>query len=247
MSNPCALANASLASETALSRLGFCKDLTGSRSAVKSTPDTFRRLGNQIRLLKAMNAWEKKRRLMRRYDQSSRAYDNQYRDEQEAKIQAALDSMRLTSESVILDVGCGTGLLLEHIANKSQLILATDISRGLLSMAKKKAKSYQSATLVQSDSDNLPFRNETFHIVFAVTVMQNVPDPEVTLSEIRRVSKPNAKILVTGLKKSFTKKKFIDILEEAHLKIKSIKANGNLMDYVCVCSKAPVKSKWRTQ
>lgn len=184
-----------------------------------------------------MNTWDKKRRLMRRYDQSSEVYDIQYREEQEAKIKAALDNRRVTSGSVIIDVGCGTGLLLKHIAAKSRLIVGTDISRGLLSKAKSIAKSHPSTMLVQSDSDNLPFRNETFDTVFAVTLLQNVPSPNATLNEIKRVSKSDAEILVTGLKKSFTEKEFIDILDEAHLQVRSMSTDDSLRDYVCACAK----------
>lgn len=183
-----------------------------------------------------MNNSDKKRRLMRRYDQSSEVYDAQYREEQEAKIKAALDSMRVTSEGAILDVGCGTGLLLQHIADKSRLIVGTDISHGLLSKARMKTKS-QSATLIQSDSDSLPFPSETFDIVFAVTVLQNVPDPKVTLNEIKRVSKSRAEIVVTGLKRFFTEKEFIALLDEAHLEIKFMSADDSLKDYVCMCVK----------
>jgi ubiquinone/menaquinone biosynthesis C-methylase UbiE len=194
-----------------------------------------------------MNIWDKKRRLMRRYDQSARAYDNQYRDEQEAKITATMDNMTVTTESVILDVGCGTGLLFNYVAKKAQFIVGTDISRALLSEAKKKAKTYGNIMLVQSDFDNLPFRDEDFDLIFAVTVVQNAPSPQVTLSEVRRVSKSNAKVIVTGLKKSFTENEFVHTLEEANLRVESIMSDKDLKDYICVCSKAPVKPKWRTK
>jgi ubiquinone/menaquinone biosynthesis C-methylase UbiE len=194
-----------------------------------------------------MDIWDKKRRLMRRYDQSARAYDNQYRQEQEAKITAATDNMAATSESVILDVGCGTGLLFSHVVKKAQLIVGTDISRALLTGAKKKAKTHRNVMLVQSDFDNLPFRDEDFDFIFAVTVVQNAPSPQVTLNEVRRISKSNAKIIVTGLKKSFTEKEFTHTLEEANLRVESIRSDEDLKDYICLCRKAPVKSKWRTQ
>ena len=193
-----------------------------------------------------MKSWDQKRRLMRRYDQSSKVYDTQYQEEQDAKIRAAINNVTVTPESVILDVGCGTGLLLEHVVENAQLVVGTDISRGLLSETKEKAKAYQNAVLVQSDADNLPLRNETFDLVFAMTLMQNVPIPRVTLNEIRRVSKSDAKIIVTGLKKSFTEKGFIHTLKQADLRIEYSSADVSLKDHVCICVKAPVKSKSRT-
>ena len=69
-----------------------------------------------------MSEWNKKRRIMRRYDQSAKVYDAQYREEQEAKIRTAMNNLTLSRDSVILDAGCGTGLLFGHVAEKSKTL-----------------------------------------------------------------------------------------------------------------------------
>jgi len=182
-----------------------------------------------------MSEWKKKRRIMRRYDQSAKVYDEQYREEQEAKNRVAMDNITLKKNSVVLDVGCGTGLLFAHVAEKAKFTIGTDISRGILKEAAKQAKQYDNAALVLTDADNMPFADKTFDAVFAITLLQNTPNPIATLNEIKRVSKSNATIAVSGPKKVFTEEEFSKMLKQAKLKVAMLKLDAQMREYVSVC------------
>lgn len=184
-----------------------------------------------------MSGWAKKRRIMRRYDQSARVYDALYREEQVAKIRTAVDNLTMRKEDIVLDAGCGTGLLFKHMTPKTNFVVGTDISRGILKEAKKKAAGYNNAALILADADNMPFYGNTFEVVFAVTLLQNMPNPQVTLSEINRISKSNARIIVTWLRKAFTQKSFLKLLKRAWLKVEFLKLDEHGREYVCICSK----------
>lgn len=184
-----------------------------------------------------MSKWSKKRRVMRRYDQSAKVYDAQYREEQHAKIRTAMDNLNLNRDSIVLDAGCGTGLLFEHVAEKTKFTIGTDSSRGLLKEAKKKARGYKNIALVLADADNMPFANHAFDVVFAITLLQNMPNPVVTLKEIRRVSKSNGLIIVSGLRKAFTKNNFSEMLKRANLKVVVLRLDQQMREHVAVCFK----------
>ncbi|MDH5754096.1 MAG: hypothetical protein OEY95_02665, partial [Candidatus Bathyarchaeota archaeon] len=64
----------------------------------------------------------------------------------------------------------------------------------------------------------------------------NMPDPAKTLNEVKRVTKDNAVIVVTGLKKKFSLEIFEGLLRNAGLNIIALK-NGNLKCHVAVCTK----------
>ncbi|MCW4047273.1 MAG: methyltransferase domain-containing protein [Candidatus Bathyarchaeota archaeon] len=181
-----------------------------------------------------MNRWDMKRRVMRRYDATARSYDEQYREEQEAKYKKALEHLTITGGSVILDVGCGTGLLFSHVAPKAQTVVGVEISSGLLVRAKKKAERLHNIHLVQADADHLPFKNDVFSVVFAFTVLQNMPKPNVTLGELKRVTKSDGTLVVTGLKKAFSLNDFMDMLEDAGLRVVSFVDDEVLKCYVAV-------------
>jgi len=184
-----------------------------------------------------MPAWNHKRRIMRCYNQSALAYDAQYDNEQEAKVRVLMQSLSLNPSSVVLDAGCGTGLLFRHLAGSVKFIVGTDISKGLLQKASMKAQSYRNIALIQADADNVPFPDEAFDAVFAVTLLQNMPNPKTTLDEFKRVSKRSAPIAATGLRKKFSQDSFVKLLEQVDLRVKALKLDEENRDYVCICTK----------
>jgi len=189
-----------------------------------------------------MAEWKKKRQTMLHYDQSAKVYDTQYYEEQEAKIKTALTDITLEKENMVLDIGCGTGLLFPHIAERVKLIVGLDISATLLKEAKKRAKEYSDIALIRADADSMPFPNETFDTAFALTLLQNTPNPLQTMNEMKRVTKQNAKIIATGLKKAFSQKEFTTLLRKAGLDIKTVRPDENLKEHIAVCTKSPKKT-----
>lgn len=181
-----------------------------------------------------MTKWDKKRKAMQRYDLTAEMYDVRYAEEQEAKYKKALETLNIASNSLILDVGCGTGRLFSHVAANAQTVVGLDISRKLLFQAKERARRSRNVHVVQADADHMPLKNDYFNIVFAFTVLQNVPKPLETLKEIKRTAKRDASIVVTGLKKAFSSEAFGELLRHAGLGIVSFEDDDFLKCYVAV-------------
>lgn len=185
-----------------------------------------------------MTEWKQKRRTMLHYDQSAKVYDNRYYEEQAAKINATLAGFILEKENIVLDVGCGTGLLFSHVTDRSKLVVGIDISTSMIKLAKKRVHTYYNAALIRGDADCLPFRNATFDTVFAITLVQNSPKQLLTLDEMKRVTKQKTRIVVTGLKKAFSGREFTRLMKEAELEIRTFDTDEKLRDYVAICVKA---------
>jgi ubiquinone/menaquinone biosynthesis C-methylase UbiE len=182
-----------------------------------------------------MQEWNKKRRAMRHYDQLAQVYDAQYSDEQNAKIEAGLNKTKLSQNEQVLDLGCGTGLLFQHIAKSAKSVVGIDVSSRILQKAKKRAEQLSNTAVIRADADYSPFQNQTFDQVFAITLLQNMPKPLETLKETKRVSKHQSIIVVTGLKKRFTQQLFVRLLNKASLRISTLQANPQLKGYLAVC------------
>jgi ubiquinone/menaquinone biosynthesis C-methylase UbiE len=159
-----------------------------------------------------------------------------YAEEQEAKYKTALGDLNATG--TILDVGCGTGLLFSHVAAEAERLVGVDVSRKLLFEARKRAREFRTVHLVQADADHLPFRNAYFSVIFAFTVLQNMPKPSETLAEIRRTANHDASIVVTGLKKTFSLDAFGGLLRQAGLRLVSVKDDDVLKCYVAISVKS---------
>jgi ubiquinone/menaquinone biosynthesis C-methylase UbiE len=183
-----------------------------------------------------MTYWKQKRRTMKSYDRSAYVYDTQYSEEQQTKIKTALPLVNFRKTGTIIDVGCGTGQLLPHVSNLVKLVVCVDIARNLIAKAQARAKHNKRVALLRADADHLPFRSHKFDIAFAITLLQNMPHPSKTLHEIKRVTKRDANLIITGLKKAFNEQQFTHLLRASGLEINSLKMDEAQREYVAVCT-----------
>ncbi|MEM2394281.1 MAG: class I SAM-dependent methyltransferase [Candidatus Bathyarchaeia archaeon] len=189
-----------------------------------------------------MDEWSQKRDTMQHYNLTAPIYDMRYAEEQAAKIEEALKSVKLEGRGMVLDVGCGTGLLFSYVANQAEMVLGLDISRKILSEAKKKAGRFSNVHLILADADYMPIKSGAFSHVFAITLIQNMPNPEKTLEEVKNVSAENAVLVITGLKKKFSIDAFTALLRKTGLNIIEFKeGDDRLKCYVAICRKANIK------
>jgi ubiquinone/menaquinone biosynthesis C-methylase UbiE len=162
-------------------------------------------------------------------------YDERYVEEQDAKYRAALADIWV--KGLVLDVGCGTGMFFKHVSSGAATVVGVDLSRNPLVKAKKRAKTLSNVDLVQSDADHLPFEDDVFNEVFVFTVLQNMPKPLETLREIRRSAGKDAFVVVTGLKKTFSRTGLSKLLHDAGFQEISAKDDEKLACYVVLAAK----------
>lgn len=184
-----------------------------------------------------MSGWKKKKTIANRYDATSSIYDLRYAHEQELKYETAMNELRDSRFTKVLDAGCGTGLFFKSVSSKSERVVGLDISRKSLLIAKSRANSFSNVDVVCGDADFMPFKARAFSHAFAFTLLQNLPKPDRTLNELKRSVVDNGEIVVTGLKRIFSKKVFQIILEEGGLGVISLVDADRLKCYVAVCVK----------
>jgi len=158
-----------------------------------------------------------------------RTYDLRYAEEQESKYLLLLKRVQPETTDVVLDVGCGTGLLLQKLNSRN---VGLDISPRLLSAARSKVGSLRKDELVQADAENLPFRDSVFNNTYSVTLIQNTPNPVKAIMEMKRVSRQGSKLAITALKKGFSEGRFASLFEGAGLKSASFVFDDGLKDWV---------------
>ncbi len=180
-----------------------------------------------------MAGWKDKRKVMQRYDLTAGMYDERYGEEQKKKYAASLENLKV-SGCAILDVGCGSGLFFGQVAAQASLVVGIDISRKLLLKAKHQAGFFGNVSVLLADADHLPFKESAFDMVFAFTILQNMPKPIETISELNRVAIVDGRVVVTGLKKAFTLHTFVDTVQTSGLVVVSFVDREDLKCYVVV-------------
>ena len=86
---------------------------------------------------------------------------------------------------VVVDVGCGTGAILERFAAGAVAVGIDDHADAL-----RYARERSGALLVRSDARGLPFGSGTVDRAFLLDVAEHVPEDAAVFAEIRRVLKP---------------------------------------------------------
>ncbi len=106
-----------------------------------------------------------------------------------------IESLSPIPSSKLLDVGCGTGILLHQLfkKDKSLELFGIDISEEMVRVANRKF--VNTSVFIQKNSVmNLPFENNYFDFVTCAFSFHHHPDSEASLREMSRVLKPGGKL-----------------------------------------------------
>ncbi len=97
---------------------------------------------------------------------------------------------RFGTGKTVLEVGCGTGLVLERIARFAARAEGIDLSPGMLEKARQRGLNVR-----EGSATSLPFENDSFDVTCSFKVLAHIPDIDKALSEMARVTKPAGVIL----------------------------------------------------
>jgi len=132
----------------------------------------------------------------RTYDDIAPHYDNMMRPLDRwflARLREA--TFRYLPENArILELGAGTGRNFVYYPT-SNLSIASEPNREMLKIASAKQRP-DTALLVQSCAEQLPFANDSFDAAFATLVFCSIPHPPEAFAELRRVVKSGGTVIL---------------------------------------------------
>jgi ubiquinone/menaquinone biosynthesis C-methylase UbiE len=133
-------------------------------------------------------------------DANSRAYYDDfatgYERERHRGYHALLDELELDAVEPfvrgrdVLEVGCGTGLILEKLARFARRAEGVDLSPGMLEHAKRRGLEVR-----EGSATELPYPDASFDVAVSFKVLAHVPDIERALSEMARVCRPDGYVI----------------------------------------------------
>ena len=133
------------------------------------------------------------------YDQFAEIYDRRWSRYVSDTLNFLIDylqgSRQISGNEHVLDLACGTGELERRLLNlhPDLNVIGVDISEKMLDVARLKLPNLE---FVKASASSLPFPDHNFDIVVTVSAFHYFEQPLDTLKEIRRILKPQGKLII---------------------------------------------------
>ncbi|MBL4818470.1 MAG: class I SAM-dependent methyltransferase [Deltaproteobacteria bacterium] len=108
-----------------------------------------------------------------------------------------VDDSMLSQDSLVLDVGCGSGRWAKYLSDKVKFIEAIDPSEAVFSAKSELDKSgVKNVRFTQAEVERMPFANNSFDFVMSLGVLHHIPRTEDAVKKCVTKLKPGGWFLV---------------------------------------------------
>ncbi len=94
----------------------------------------------------------------------------------------------------VLELGCGTGLILARVAEIADQVVGIDLSEGMAQHARERGLDVHIGSVC-----DLPFDDDQFDLTYSFKVLAHIPDIDAALREAARVTRPGGHLLLEFL------------------------------------------------
>jgi ubiquinone/menaquinone biosynthesis C-methylase UbiE len=102
---------------------------------------------------------------------------------------------QMDSSMLVLEAGCGWGRYLSVVSRYSSMAIGIDLSKRMLLEGKKRFRNLN-IHLIRADMENLPFKDDTFKIVYSIRAFKYPKDPTNVLKGFHKVCQSSASIFI---------------------------------------------------
>jgi ubiquinone/menaquinone biosynthesis C-methylase UbiE len=135
------------------------------------------------------------KRIAKWYNELSNSYDELYGQEQSLKHDIVFTNIGDQEYETLVDIGCGTGVLIRRAEKFCEHTVGIDISIKMLNQAK--VRSSERTDLILASSSMLPIRGGTADCLVSISTARNNPDLPNSLKELRRICKQRCRLVVS--------------------------------------------------
>lgn len=117
-----------------------------------------------------------------------------------------LEYVQLSEAAPVLDLGCGTGRLLNRLAQTFPSLQGTglDLSPEMLHQARLRCRYSNRLTFVRGVSHTIPAQDQEFEAVFSTISFLHYPEPARVLTEVHRVLQPQGRFYLVDYTTPFS-------------------------------------------
>ena len=103
---------------------------------------------------------------------------------------AILSELQIQSGDTIIDVGCGAGHLLTHLAKavgSNGTIYGLDPSKAQIDQAELRCAEFENIKMIKRNADNSQLQSDCCHSATSTQALEYIPDVDPALDEITRI------------------------------------------------------------
>jgi len=137
---------------------------------------------------------------MKRMDKSEKFWDKQAenyaKDQRDIQLTDNVDFINtlkyLNSNDIVLDYGCGAGIVSNAIADKVKEIQAIDISSKMIEVARRKAGelNIENVNYARATIFDERYQRESFNVILAFRILHMLEDIQLVIQRINGLLKP---------------------------------------------------------
>ena len=154
-----------------------------------------------------------------------------------------LDELKKYPFQDLLDVGCGTGPMIELLVKEfpDGNYTGIDLTPRMIEVAQ--AKKLPHTKFLVGDSENLPFKENTFDVVICTNSFHHYPNPQAFLDGVARVLKDGGRLVL----RDYTSNRFmIWLMNHIEMPLAHLGGHGDVRIYSCeevrkMCEEAGLK------
>jgi ubiquinone/menaquinone biosynthesis C-methylase UbiE len=146
------------------------------------------------------------------YDRLASVYDTRWSFYNDSTARETMRRLELRPGDRVLDVGCGTGILLGAIGDAfaEARLSGIDASPEMLGVARRRLG--ERAELRQGWAHELPWGDASFDLVVCSSVLHYLRGPETALAEMRRVVRTDGGVVITDWSNDYLTCRALDFL-----------------------------------
>ncbi len=140
------------------------------------------------------------------FNRRAACWEDQYNRKDQARITKLVERFDLEEDKTVLDVGCGTGILLPYLWGKVKdqgLVLALDFSWNMLFQAKKYSinpeKGKPHLHLINASVEALPLKDQRIDYITCFATFAHVTDQNKAVYEMGRALKKGGRLFIAHL------------------------------------------------
>jgi len=133
----------------------------------------------------------------REYARLAHIYDDRWSFYIRASHAETLRRISIRPGQRVLDIGCGTGVLLDMLAKAHPGISLAGMDATAEMLAVARSRLPAGTPLFQAGAEQLPFAGTTFDIIVTCNMFHYIRRPMAALHEIRRVLRPCGALVIT--------------------------------------------------